>query len=242
MSLLPKLFLSSPFVFFLSLTSTPLFVLSGCSSKPSETAEEAGGEADAKEEDELNANIEEGDAKIPSKSKKTGNAEDEPEADGANPESGLGEEAASADPSAAVGVLGFIGPGQGLAVTAIKWDQPIGQDNPGADCELRVAKKPGVYTCVVRKGANVAILNITEVGQGAGKRISKITMDGKGGATWRRWLKELKDNGYAAPKGPRKKSFGRSVWISSDGVTRADVIWVPKAKAVTVILKAAKGF
>lgn len=137
------------------------------------------------------------------------------------------------------GILGFISPEKGVSVTTIQWDKPIAQDNPGADCELRAAKKKGTYLCVVKDAKNVAILTILEAGSAATHHISKIMLDGKGAATWKRWLKELQDNGYTYIKG--KKRGPRSTLISGDHKSRADVIWVAPKKAVTVILKPAGG-
>lgn len=140
------------------------------------------------------------------------------------------------------GILGFVSPEKGVSVTTISWTKPIGQDNPGADCELRAGKKKGAFLCIFKDGKKTAILNMFEKGVGDNRHLAKITLDSKGAPTWKRWLSELRDNGYKPRgKGKKKKTSPRMSFISSDGATRADVIYVAAKKAVTVILKPARG-
>jgi len=219
-----------------------VFVGVSCSSSEEENASAETSEAKGESVDEMLDSA----ATDKSSAKKAKAEDDGMGLEGEVASTGEGEEAQSVDIGGegeeAPGILGFVAPEKGVSVTTIKWGQPIGQDNPGADCELRSSKKKGFYTCVVKEGKYTTILTIIEKGKGDARTLAKMTLDSKGVPTWKRWVKELQQNGYKFKgKGKKVTWSPRMTFISSDGKSRADVIYVGSKKAVTVILKPAKG-
>jgi hypothetical protein len=144
-----------------------------------------------------------------------------------------------------VGILSFFpNADQGVVVRKVQWGQAVTAENPGADCELKLRKQgppANLFSCVMKKdGEAPVVLTLHETVDAAqsSRRLSKITVDGKGEATLARWTKDLEASEYAEVKGGRK---GRRVFRSGDGKSEAQIVWAAQAGAVTVIVGPAAG-
>ncbi len=141
-----------------------------------------------------------------------------------------------AAPISSAGLLTFFdGAEGGVAVARIDWTQPIGSENPGADCTIRQKSKGpplSTYVCVVRKeGEAPVVLTVQESGSPA--RLTKVIVDAKGEKTLGRWVADLAAAGYSEV--PKKKK-GWRYFVSANGRSEAALVWVPAKLAVTAIL------
>lgn len=131
------------------------------------------------------------------------------------------------------GRISFFAKGsKGLDLSMLKWEEPAGRDNPGLKCAWKVRRKRATknLSCLLKqKPERPVLVSLTDVGG----FLSRVSVDAKGGATRARWIKQLKAAGFK----PAGQAGGRSVFLSSDGSTQATLIWIPKKKAVSLLLK-----
>jgi hypothetical protein len=143
--------------------------------------------------------------------------------------------APKADASVASGVVVDFFPseaGKGLHLASLNWKEAISPTNPICDCTL-AKRKEGRYSCVAKNAAgDLAVVTASE----KGAKLSRIVLDVKGAGYLKSIKKSLAAAGYKVAKGAKTK---KNHWLfnSADKASTAELIWVSKTKAVSLVLK-----
>ena len=129
----------------------------------------------------------------------------------------------------------FYGGSRGLNAGAIRWNQPVTSENPGADCDLSYTEGKGgtshFFRCIVKEGNEHIIVSVQEDLVEGRRLMRRIFMDGKGKALVDQWGSALERIGYRKAKGG---AAATQHYVSADRASVADVIWVSSSQSVTL--------
>ncbi len=138
-------------------------------------------------------------------------------------------------------VLKFVaGQDLGVVIHPVDWSRPADQDNPGADCTLKLETQgppENVYSCVVKQAKNVYIVKLHETYKSDldDRKLTKITVDSKLAVTRDMWVEELRKAGFReAPNNPGGARGSKWEFISPDESSQVTLFWNAASKAVSV--------
>lgn len=138
--------------------------------------------------------------------------------------------------NAALGTLPFFyGAARGINLAAIKWNAPVNSENPGADCDLSYSDGKGAshfFRCIVKEGNAHIIVSIQEDLVEGRRMLRRVFMDGKGETLVSQWSSALERMGYK--KSSSKASGVTQRFVSSNGLSIADIIWVGSTQSATL--------
>jgi hypothetical protein len=128
----------------------------------------------------------------------------------------------------------------GVVIHPVSWTRPADQDNPGADCTLKLEKQgppENVYSCVVRDAQNVFIVKLHEsyTSDLDERHLSKISIDSRWAVTRDMWVEELrKSNFREAARNPLGTKGEKWDFVAPDNSSKVSVFWNSSSSAVSV--------